>query len=210
LYDTFGAQIFDWNDLVCIAGTPKSERSLLNRLLERRVGMLQTSSVGRLFDAVASICGLVTSTSFEGRAGMRLESYCTEFPAEPYPLPLLDVSSRAQPGSTPRWWLDPSPIISGIVSDLRGGCAVERIATRFHSTLVAAVVELAARVDARAVALSGGCFQNRWLSEQCVKALEQREIRALVHRQVPANDGGLSLGQALVARALASPTRKSG
>ena len=201
LYGAFGSQIFNWNDLVCIAGTLKSERPLLKRILERQFGLLQTSSVGRLFDAVASLCGLVGSTSFEGRAGMLLESLCSTEASGSYPFPLLETPAPSQTTLTPRWLLDPSPLITEIVSDLRAGCSTEIIATRFHATLVAAIVEVATRIGAQTVALSGGCFQNRVLTERSIKALAARNIQVLLHRQVPTNDGGLSLGQAVIARA---------
>jgi hydrogenase maturation protein HypF len=201
LYQTFGAQIFDWDDLFCIASTPKAERPLLKRILEQHTGTRYTSSVGRLFDAVGSLCGLVAEKSFEGRAGMLLETHFSDADAAPYPLSLSETASRANPTIVPRFLLDPSPMVAEIVADVRSARRPEVIASRFHATLIAAVVEVATRVNASTVVLSGGCFQNRRLTALCIRALQARKIVVLVHRQVPTNDGGLSLGQAAVARA---------
>lgn len=206
LWSTFGSQIFEWDDLPCIAVTPKSERALMLKMLERGIATPVTSSVGRLFDAVASLSGLIERVSFEGRGGMLLESHCDMAPAAPYPLTLTDADcAHATSASGPRWWLDPTALVAEVVADVREGRSHETVATRFHGALVAAVVEVAVRVDAKVVALSGGCFQNRKLTEMCATALQQRGIRVLLHNQVPANDGGLSLGQTLVARAGLGP-----
>ena len=202
LWNTFGAKVFDWDDLPPVEDTPKSERALILKMLERNIGTPLTSSVGRLFDAVASLSGLVRRVSFEGRGGMLLESHCGRSVVNPYPLRVTD----AEPGnktdpSNPRWWLDTAPLIEAVVSGVRNGVAHEVVATRFHAALIAATVEIAVRVNAKVVALTGGCFQNRRLTAGCVEALAKQQIRALVHNQVPANDGGLSLGQTLIARA---------
>ena len=202
LYGTFGSKAFDWEDLPCIAATPKSERALMLKMLERNIGTPMTSSAGRLFDAVASLSGLIERVSFEGRGGMLLESLCRDTLGDPYPLPLVDARPvQTDSALEPRWWLDPASLIAAVVADVRDGRSHATIASRFHTALIAAVVEIAVRVKAEVVALSGGCFQNRKLTRGCDQALKQRQIGVLLHNQVPANDGGLSLGQTLVARA---------
>ncbi len=209
LWTTFGAKVFDWDDLPSIAVTTQSERRLILRMLERNIGTPMTSSVGRLFDAVASLCGLIERVSFEGRGGMLLESLGDASPVEPYPLRMIVNAEPANPidSQRPHWWLDPAPLIASVVADIRNSVARETIATRFHAALIASTVEIASRVNAKVVALTGGCFQNRRLTEGCVQALQERQIRVLLHNQVPANDGGLSLGQTLVARAGLWPGR---
>jgi hydrogenase maturation protein HypF len=202
LWSTFGSRAFDWDDLPPIASTPKAERALILKMLERNIGTPLTSSVGRLFDAVASLSGLVKRTTFEGRGGMLLEGLCDESVVNPYPLRVID----AEPGGetfphNPRWWLDLAALIEAVVCDVRNGVPHEVVANRFHAALIAATVEVAVRIDAKVVVLTGGCFQNRRLTAGCVGALAKQQIRVFVHNQVPANDGGLSLGQALVARA---------
>jgi hydrogenase maturation protein HypF len=202
LWTTFGARVFDWEDLPPIADTPKAERALILKMLERKIGTPLTSSVGRLFDAVASLSGLVKRVSFEGRGGMLLESHCDESVVNPYPLRVIDAEPASESfPHNPRWWLDSASLIEAVASDVRNGVPHEVVATRFHAALIAVTVEIALRTDAKVVALTGGCFQNRRLTAGCVEALARQQIRVVVHNQVPANDGGLSLGQALVARA---------
>ncbi len=204
LWRAFGPAIFSYDDLSCIAVTEKSERSLMQKMLDQAIGTPLTSSVGRLFDAVASLCGLVERSSFEGRGGMLLESHCDIADADGYPLPLVEASGTGG-AFEPRWWLDPTPLIRAVVADVRAGCSQQAIASRFHAALVAGMVGIAERIGAKVVALSGGCFQNRKLTEASTLALQQHQIRVLLHNQVPANDGGLSLGQTLVGRAIFRP-----
>jgi len=206
LWKIFGPKSFTWEDLSPIAATNSSERSVILKMLERNIRTPLTSSVGRLFDAVASLSGVLVQSSFEGRAGMLLESLCLESLCDPYPLPLTDAfPADSFTGGAPRFWLDPGPTIAAIVSDIRSGKSQATIATRFHAALIACTVEVASRVGVEYVALTGGCFQNRRLTEGCVTALQQKNFRVLCHDQVPANDGGLSLGQTLVARAGLTP-----
>jgi hydrogenase maturation protein HypF len=202
LWSSIGPEAFDWEDIPCVAGTPRSERAIMLKLLQAKINCPMTSSMGRLFDAVAALCGLVTRLSFEGRAGMLLESLCGDLDVAPYPLPCSKVGSSGSPeATTPQYWLDPTPLIAQVVADVRGGVGRQVIATRFHAMLVTSVMEVASLVDAETVVLSGGCFQNRQLSEGSVTALQKKGIKVVIHRNLPPNDGGLSLGQALVARA---------
>ncbi|MBK1636471.1 carbamoyltransferase HypF [Rhodovulum adriaticum] len=152
-----------------------------------------SSSAGRLFDAVAACLGLCPmGQSFEGEAAMRLEALAEQALGETgYG---FAVTQRE---------LDPAPVFRAILADLDDGTAPARIAARFHAglaqTFADAARKLVERREARAVALSGGCFQNALLLEQVTAALG--DIPVLTHRLTPANDGGLALGQALVAAA---------
>ncbi len=151
-----------------------------------------SSSAGRLFDAVAAALGLCPDRqSFEGEAAMRLEALAREAPdgfQAPYPF-----------GPD----LDPAPMFQAWAKDASDGVAPPHMAARFHAGLAQAFCARArALVDgskARAVALSGGCFQNATLLDLCVREL--RGIPVLIHTKTPANDGGLALGQALIAAA---------
>lgn len=154
-----------------------------------------SSSAGRLFDAVAACLGLCPEgQSFEGEAAMRLEALAAGSDLSgPYPC-------AAQGGE-----IDPAPMMSALMGDVASGCAPADLALRFHRFLAGAFAG-AARVlvetgQARAVALSGGCFQNALLLELTLNEL--RDLPVLTHRNTPANDGGLALGQALVAAARA-------
>ena len=101
----------------------------------------------------------------------------------------------------PRFELDWRPTIAAVISDVRAGSPVGEIAARFHNALVETIVEVARHVGEPRVALTGGCFQNVLLTTRTRRALEAAGFQVLLHRQVPANDGGISLGQIAVAAA---------
>ncbi len=172
---------------------------LLGSLLEAAGGptpnvrLARTSSVGRLFDAVAALVGLRQEVNYEAQAAMELEALVDPDERGAY---LFDIG-RAD--------LDPAPALQAIVADLRAGLSPARIAARFHNGLAAATVELCARLRAETgtetVVLSGGVWQNMTLLRKAVEPLRATGFRVLVHHQVPANDGGIPLGQAVVAAA---------
>jgi hydrogenase maturation protein HypF len=162
-------------------------------MLRRGLNCPRTSSVGRLFDGLAALCGLYPLAGFEGQAAMALEGALDPGagPAEPYPLPLrLD-------GALPE--LDWGPLLQAARADLAAGVPVARISARFHAALAAGAAAMAGRAGESRVLLSGGCFQNRALTEGCLQALRAAGFEAYWHRQVPPNDGGLALGQAWAA-----------
>jgi hydrogenase maturation protein HypF len=177
-----------------VGSFPLAERVVLGRMLERGVNAPLTTSAGRLFDAVAALVGFAGRVTFEGEAAMGLEWSADARERGAYPLPVV-----AAEGGT--LVLDWAPMLDEILSDLERGTERGVIAARFHGALVGAVVEVAARVGERHVALSGGCFQNRRLTEQLADALEARGHEVLLHERVPPNDGGLALGQIAVAAA---------
>ncbi len=162
---------------------PEAVDSPVRPMLERKINVLPTTSVGRLFDAVASITGLAQKNRFEGQAAMLLENeigrLCTE---EAYPLPGGD-------------W---APLIAAVVADKAAGIAVPVIAARFHNALVNWIVEVAKQVALKQIIFSGGVFQNRYLTEHAAAALESRGFVVHTHRQVPPNDGGIALGQVVM------------
>lgn len=158
------------------------------------VGVVPTSSAGRLFDAVASLAGIRDVASYEGQAAMELEAAAAGGAGDPYPLPVVDG---------PLLELDPRPLVSAVVDDAVRGEPAARIGARFHAALAGAIAEACARVRDRCrlqtVALSGGCFQNRLLTEQAAARLAERGFEVLLHARVPPGDGGIALGQAAVA-----------
>ena len=170
-----------------------------------------TSSMGRLFDAVSALLGICTETTYTGQAAVELEMAaaaeghaCPEVvPCRGAPIRRYDIAIDA---STHPWQIDPAPIVRGVVEDIR--CGVDRgiIAARFHHTvahLIADVCEMMAReTGLTQVALGGGVFQNAYLLELLLEMLPQRGLEPLVHSQAPPNDGGLSLGQAVIAAAM--------
>jgi hydrogenase maturation protein HypF len=150
-----------------------------------------TTSVGRLFDAVASIARVRDVTSFEGQAAMEFESLA-ESVSEGYGFAL-----RVEGETLVADW---EPVVLSVVNDVRGGERIGVISGRFHAALAALTVEMARFARCGRVALTGGCFQSRLLSAGARAALEHAGFEVLSCVKVPPSDGGLSLGQAWVAR----------
>jgi hydrogenase maturation protein HypF len=167
------------------AGKPRLDESQVRYMLEHGINVVPTTSVGRLFDAVASITGVAHRNRFEGQAAMLLENeigpLCTE---EAYPLPSGD-------------W---GPLILAVMCDRRAGVAVPLIAARFHNALVEWILEVAASAGSKHIVISGGVFQNRYLTERAASALESRGFEVHTHQRVPPNDGGIALGQAVMSK----------
>jgi len=176
-------------------GVPEAERALVVQQIEKRVNCVDTSSAGRLFDAVSAIVGICREVSYEAQAAIELESLADERVERSYPFEIADVRGLVV--------VDPGPIVRAVVEDVRRGTAVPEISAAFHNTVVAfaraAAARLAAGTGLRTVALSGGVFQNRLLLRKLTSALERDRFHVLLHREVPTNDGGVSLGQAVVA-----------
>ena len=171
---------------------PDRPRDALRQARDAGLSSPLSSSAGRLFDAVAAIAGFAAQAqSFEGEAAMWLEAQAGDGQADPYP---FDIAGGV---------IDPAPMIRAAHSDRAKGPAI--IAARFHAGLAQAFGAQARRLvetgAARAVVLSGGCFQNATLLGACARELSGLPV--LIHTRTPANDGGLALGQAVIAAAQA-------
>jgi hydrogenase maturation protein HypF len=192
LRDAFGGQIPD--HLRCFQGIEEKQVALVSTMLARRIQTVETSSCGRLFDAVAALLGLAAEVTFEGQAAIVLEAIAEPGIDERYDFAIEEVEPVI---------LDFRPVIFSIVNDIFLGRRAGEISARFHNTLSAAIGEVSSRIassDAvRRVCLSGGSFQNLYLLGRTVVELRRRGFEVFLHAQVPANDGGLSLGQAMVA-----------
>jgi hydrogenase maturation protein HypF len=165
--------------------------AVLVEMLERGVNAPWTTSVGRLFDAVASMTGVAHESRFEGQAAMRLEREIGDVSSdEAYPLPLH--------GTIGDW----GSLIEALQWDVRRGESAARMSARFHNALANWIVAVAERAELRQVALSGGVFQNAYLVERASSLLEARGFEVHTHRHVPPNDGGIALGQAVLAAEL--------
>jgi hydrogenase maturation protein HypF len=176
--------------LAPIQGLGSVELSAIRRMLAEGSGSPMTTSAGRLFDAIASLVGLRQQVSFEGQAGMELEFAIEHDIHDAY---RFDVE-----GGQPLV-VDWRPMIGQVVEDLYAHESAGRIAARFHNTLAQIVLAVALRVQQQKVVLTGGCFQNRYLTERCVNLLRSAGFRAYWHQRVPPNDGGISLGQVIAA-----------
>jgi len=165
------------------AGDLRFDHSKIRHMLEHKINFVPTTSVGRLFDAVASITGVAQQNRFEGQAAMLLEN-------EIGPL----RTQEAYPLAGGDW----GPLIQAVVADKRAGVAAPVIAAKFHNALAAWILEVAAAAGLKQVVLSGGVFQNRYLTERAAAALESRGFTVYTHQRVPPNDGGIALGQAVM------------
>jgi len=168
-------------------------------LLRSGIASSWTASIGRLFDAVASLTGLCHKTSFEGQAAMAVQfsaeqEYEDGMKREGYP---MDLGPSHSPAT--KWVIDWRPMISALLEDVRRGSNPDKITIRFHAALAAVTVRIAQAAGLPRVVLTGGCFQNRLLLSLLRTSLEKAGFTVYSHALVPPNDGGLSLGQAVVA-----------
>jgi hydrogenase maturation protein HypF len=160
---------------------PNKERSILVQMLERKVNCPRTSSVGRLFDAVAALLGVCEMQTFEGEAAMRMESII-----DPH-------DEHLSLGEDPLDWEMP---IRQLIESKK---STAWLITAFHNSLAEMLLQTAIRCNVPDVVLTGGCFQNAYLTERCVERLELARFTVHTHSRVPPNDGGLALGQLAVA-----------
>ncbi len=176
----------------------------VRRLLQTDFASPRATGAGRWFDAVAALAAVRDEVTFEGQAAMELEAIAA--PGAPYPF-LVDAHTE------PVFSIDLRPVVRAIAGEVRGGADPSVIAGRFHETLAAVVREGCRRAREEhgldTVALSGGCFQNKLLTERALALLEGDGFEVLVHRTVPPNDGGIALGQAAVAAHRLRKTRRN-
>jgi len=170
-----------------------TERAVVARMVERGTGCVPTTSMGRLFDAVASLLGIRHRVSYEAQGAIELEAAASHArPVRPLGFGLAEDGV-----------LDPRPVLEGLLEGLADGVGVADLACSFHHAVAGAVVASAHRAAAAAgrlpVALSGGVFQNALLTALVRRSLEGDGFTVLTHCSVPPNDGGLALGQAVVA-----------
>jgi hydrogenase maturation protein HypF len=190
LFEIFGGDALSREDLPPVRAFAPSERTLLARMLETGLNSPLTTSAGRLFDAVAALLGLSQRTRYEGQAAMALEAAADPREDAAWPFPL--VPREGAPAL-----LDWEPLLRALLEDLGRGVNAGRLAARFHNSLVDGIARTAEAAGEAHVALTGGCFQNRLLLERAAERLSALGFGVLLHREVPPNDGGISLGQVL-------------
>jgi hydrogenase maturation protein HypF len=186
--------------LLAVREAGERNARLIARLVQHGLNTPPTSSAGRLFDAVAALVGVPGSTraTYEGRAAVELELAADGATSRGYPFQLRLEGEG--------WVVETREIVSGVVEDLLAGCEIGEISSRFHRTMAEVVVAGCEGIreagGVSAVALSGGTFQNMLLLGQVIGLLEEKGFVVYRHRRVPANDGGLALGQAVLANVL--------
>jgi hydrogenase maturation protein HypF len=175
-----------------VRGFSGTELATLKTMLAKKLNSPVTTSMGRLFDAVASLINLRQQIRFESQAAMELEFALDGIETdEHYNLSLVTRH--------PSHELDWSPMVEAILADVKNGIPAGIISAKFHNALVESIVAVAKHVGQNRVVLSGGCFQNRYLTERAVRRLQAEGYRPYWHQRVPPNDGGIALGQVVAA-----------
>jgi len=191
LYEVFGERVFDSGFLA--AGVfSEEELRILGTMLFQRINSPVTTSAGRLFDGFASLLNLRHMARFEGQAAMELEFAQNGSPIEDaYPFRVQETDEM--------FVLDWAPAVEEAVTAKDE--PLSAASSRFHNMLVEMCVEVAKRVGEKKVVLSGGCFQNKYLTERLIGRLREMGLRPYWHQRVPPNDGGIALGQIMAATA---------
>ena len=186
LQEAFGNEIPDLFPTI-----PPSNLRVVRQAIEQRINTVDTSSCGRLFDAVSAIAGVRLDVNYEGQAAIELEMQSVDDVDDAYP---LEIESGQ---------IDTRPLIRAIVADVQARVETGIIAAKFHNAIANVVLEVATSIrradHVNRVALSGGTFQNLRLLSRSVALLRAAGFEVLLHSAVPANDGGLALGQAAIA-----------
>jgi len=215
LYEMFGDEAFERTYLAPMEAFTREERSVLRAMLGKGLNSPMTSSAGRIFDAVSSLIGLRQVVGYEGQAAMELEFLATGsdetkgYTINVEPARADIFNQQGQP-----LVVDWARMVVEVLLDTGHGVSKATIARKFHNTLAEAMVAVAKAVSAdlalqptggahgwqnRAVALSGGCFQNKLLTELAVSRLREEGFKVYWHQRIPPNDGGIALGQIVAA-----------
>ena len=187
LYSIFGTEAFDLPNVESLEAFSSSEIIVIRAMLERLINSPVTSSVGRIFDAVSSLIGLRQLSHFEGQAAIELEFVADRKITDRYPF-AVDLTNEVGV-------IDTSEMLKRILADHRAGVSCSTISARFHNTLVETIVRIAKIEGQKKIALSGGCFQNKLLTELAIERLRSEGFHVYWHQRVPPNDGGIALGQ---------------
>jgi hydrogenase maturation protein HypF len=182
----------DWEaDLPPVEALCYEELTVLHTQLLHRLNSPSTSSMGRLFDAASALIGVRQAATYEGQAAIELEALAGREESGYYSFELSDGLVNS------------APVWQALISDWRMGIPVPVLSARFHNSVVQMTVNLCKTIQhherVHTVALSGGVWQNRYLLEHTCRALENSGFIVLTHHQVPANDGCIALGQAMIA-----------
>jgi hydrogenase maturation protein HypF len=198
LFEIWGPRALGRSDLAPVRSLARKDLALIEQILAKGIHAPVTSSAGRLFDAIASLLDLRQRLTFEGQTAMELEFAIQPGIEDFYPFNLRDGAPRV---------VDWQPMVERIISDMERGDAAGVIAARFHNTLAEIIVAVAHAMAERNVVLTGGCFQNHYLTERTVARLVAGSFTPYWHRHIPPNDGGIALGQIMGAARVADGVR---
>lgn len=192
LYQTGGRQC---DAMATLAGIDMKEASIWLTMLEKELNSPWTSSAGRVFDGIAALLGLSDRIDYEGQAAIGLEELAASWleqhsrnDCESYPI-VIEQQQLAV--------VDWASMVQGVIEDCERGVSRQQIAAKFHKTLAECIVAMAKRVNIPQVIVSGGCFQNRVLTEWALNNLRDEGFVTYSHHRVPPNDGGISVGQVM-------------
>lgn len=194
LAEIFPPEEFRSRDFFGAAPFAQGQVELLLQMIEKGLNAPWTSSVGRLFDGVASLAGLRHTVRYEGQAAMELEFALQAGGDDAYEF-IVGRPERAAGGIHDFVLIDWEQVVRAVLDDRHKGVATGVIARRFHNALVALIARMAEIYDIPKIALTGGCFQNRYLTERAVEVLRAKGCQVYWHQRVPPNDGGIALGQ---------------
>ena len=185
-------QTFGFNKALEYFPPYKDEAKIILKAMEAGLNAPTTTSMGRLFDAVAALLGICPIASYEGQAAIHLEQIIDDTASGQYHLDFLEQSNVI--------WVDWRTMVQQLLLDVRSGISPGTISLRFHNTIIDFVLKMSqfqrTKRDVHTIALSGGVFQNRFLLEKTYKVLTEQGFRVLCNEKLPCNDGGISYGQA--------------
>jgi hydrogenase maturation protein HypF len=198
LYGAYGKDLFN-RRLPFLRKLNQSKLNIIVEMIEKDINSPRTSSLGRFFDGIAAMVGIRSHVVFEGQAAMELEMIADASAGDLYEYAWSSEDTLQ---------IDPRPIVTGVVMDIEKGVTPSVVSGKFHATLMAMFTDLCLVIRKETgisqVALSGGCFQNAILLSGLIRNLRDRDFHVLTHERVPANDGGIALGQAVIANAIFS------
>ena len=209
LYEVLGETVFDQPEF--LKSFSSEEIFVLKTMLDKKINCPKTSSCGRLFDAIAAMIGLRQTNSFEGQAAMELEFLTQGSTSESYyQVDLIEgeiekSNLKANKNFQDnydlnlKYQLNEAPLVHELLGDISENLSLNLIATKFHNALAESIVTVAKRIGEERVVISGGCFQNKYLTERTVHRLLLEGFQAYWHQRIPPNDGGLALGQIFAA-----------
>ena len=191
LLEAVGEAVYDYSDISPMKEFEEREIAVIRQMLEKKIHSPLTSSVGRLFDAVASIAGVRQVVRHEGQAAMELEFALPKSPIDD----CYNVSIIESPKPQPRWIVDWSSMVAQLLDDVRYKIPLTTVTSKFHNMLVESIIEVAERIGENRIVLTGGCFQNKYLLEKTIVRLREEGYMPYWHQRIPPNDGGISSGQ---------------
>lgn len=194
LYQTYGncdCLLECLNNLPCMTAFTRRELDIIRTILNKNINAPLTSSMGRLFDGVAALLGIRQQVSYEGQAAMELEAAIGDFSIDVYNFELIRPKNNLDSPIIIDW----QPMVQEIAIEYINKKSIAEIAAKFHNTLVEIIIAVAKQIGREQIVLTGGCWQNKYLTERAIARLKQEHFIPYWHHQVSCNDSGLAVGQ---------------